>query len=143
MNSIINTYNKLLDNTSNILINIREDIFKELDLGSREQLKEYVKESLEHFSFNRVEKQYFELLHTIFDKAIDDWGVKVQTGEFIDYRLLKKNLIHSLREAQVVEFNIDEDIKSLADGINSNYSSNIGNDWNIRLRGKKKKIISV
>lgn len=53
--SVINTFDKMLDESSDILKSIRKEVFEQLGLGNYEQLNEYVRESLEHFSFNLVE----------------------------------------------------------------------------------------
>ena len=88
-NDAINIFRKVLDDSDNILKDIRTEVFEKLDLGKYDQLNEFVKESLEHFSFNISESQFFEQIRTVVDEAMTKDNLKIKNGETIDYNLFR------------------------------------------------------
>ena len=141
--SVINTFYKMLDESSDILKSIRGEVFGQLALGSYEPLNEYVRESLEHFSFNLVEKQFFKELRDVVNTEIDRWVLKVQSGQSIDYEAFTNNLIQSLKQVQMVSISLDDDLKGLANGINNNFPLIASDDWYARLNSKREPIVSM
>ena len=141
--SVINTFYKMLDESSDILKSIRGEVFGQLALGNYEQLNEYVMESLEHFSFNLVEKQFFKELRDVVNTEIDRWVLKVQSGQSIDYEAFTNNLIQSLKQVQMVSISLDDNLKDLANGINNNFPLIASDDWYARLNSKREPIVSM
>lgn len=141
--SVINTFDKMLDGSSDILKSIRGEVFGQLALGNYEQLNEYVMESLEHFSFNLVEQQFFKELRDVVNAEIKKWELNVQNGQVIDYEAFTNNLIQSLRQVQMVSISLDDDLKDLANGINNNFPLIASDDWYVRLNSKREPIVSM
>lgn len=141
--SVINTFYKMLDESSDILKSIRGEVFGQLALGSYEPLNEYVRESLEHFSFNLVEKHFFKQLRDVVNTEINRWELKVQSGQAIDYEAFTNNLIQSFRQVQMVSISLDNDLKDLANGINNNFPLIASDDWYARLNSKREPIVSM
>ena len=141
--SVINTFYKMLDESSDILKSIRGEVFGQLALGSYEPLNEYVRESLEHFSFNLVEQQFFKELRDVVNTEIKKWELNVQNGQVIDYEIFTNNLIQSFRQVQMVSISLDDDLKGLANGINNNFPLIASDDWYARLNSKREPIVSM
>lgn len=141
--SVINTFDKMLDESSDILKSIRGEVFGQLALGSYEPLNEYVRESLEHFSFNFVEQQFFKELRDVVNTEIKKWELNVQNGQVIDYEVFTNNLIQSFRQVQMVSISLDDDLKGLANGINNNFPLIASDDWYARLNSKRELIVSM
>ena len=141
--SVINTFDKMLDESSDILKSIRGEVFGQLALGSYEPLNEYVRESLEHFSFNLVEQQFFKELRDAVNTEIKKWELNVQNGQVIDYEIFTNNLIQSFRQVQMVSISLDDDLKGLANGINNNFPLIASDDWYARLNSKRELIVSM
>lgn len=139
----INTFKKVLDDSNNIISNIRTEVFVSLDLGNYEQLNEYVKESLEHFSFNVMEKKFFEQIRNVVNEEMDRGTIKIRNNEQINYTDFSDNLIRLLRQIQKVDINLDDDFRNLARNINARFPLIASDDWYARLRNKKEQITSV
>lgn len=135
-NDTINIFRKFLDDSDNILKDIRIEVFKKLDLGRYEQLNEFVKESLEYFSFNISESDFFKQIGDVVIEQIDHIGT-------VDYNLLADNLASELKKIGQVDFNFDDDFRNLAKNINNKFPLIASDDWYARLNSKKEEIISM
>ena len=135
-NDTINIFRKVLGDSDNILKDIRIEVFKKLDLGRYEQLNEFVKESLEHFSFNIGESNFFKQMGDVVIEEMDHIGT-------VDYNLWADNLASKLKKIGQVDFNFDDDFKNLAKNINNKFPLIASDDWYARLSSKKEEIISM
>ena len=142
-NDAINIFRKVLDDSDNILKDIRTEVFEKLDLGKYDQLNEFVKESLEHFSFNISESQFFEQIRTVVDEAMTKDNLKIKNGETIDYNLFASNLMNQLKTIGQVNLNFDDDFRNLAKNINDKFPLIASDDWYSRLSSKKEQIITM
>lgn len=142
-NDAINIFRKVLDDSDNILKDIRTEVFEKLDLGKYDQLNEFVKESLEHFSFNISESQFFEQIRTVVDEAMTKDNLKIKNGETIDYNLFASNLMNQLKTIGQVNLNFDDDFRNLAKNINDKFPLIASDNWYSRLSSKKEQIITM
>lgn len=134
-NSAINIFKSVLDDSDNILKDIRNAVFEELDLGRYEQLNEFVKESLEHFSFNINESNFFKQIIDVVCEEMDRVGT-------VDYNLWADNLASQLKKIGQVDFSFDDDFRNLAKNINDKFPLIASDDWYARLNNKKEQIIN-
>lgn len=134
-NSAINIFKSVLDDSDNILKDIRNAVFEELDLGKYEQLNEFVKESLEHFSFNINESNFFKQIIDVVCEEMDHIGT-------VDYNLWADNLASQLKKIGQVDFSFDDDFRNLAKNINDKFPLIASDDWYARLNSKKEQIIN-
>lgn len=134
-NSAINIFKSVLDDSDNILKDIRNAVFEELDLGKYEQLNEFVKESLEHFSFNINESNFFKQIIDVVCEEMDRVGT-------VDYNLWADNLASQLKKIGQVDFSFDDDFRNLAKNINDKFPLIASDDWYARLNSKKEQIIN-
>lgn len=134
-NSAINIFKSVLDDSDNILKDIRNAVFEELDLGKYEQLNEFVKESLEHFSFNINESNFFKQIIDVVCEEMDHIGT-------VDYNLWADNLASQLKKIGQVDFSFDDDFRNLAKNINDKFPLIASDDWYARLNNKKEQIIN-
>ena len=134
-NSAINIFKSILDDSDNILKDIRNAVFEELDLGRYEQLNEFVKESLEHFSFNINESNFFKQIIDVVCEEMDHIGT-------VDYNLWADNLASQLKKIGQVDFSFDDDFRNLAKNINDKFPLIASDDWYARLNSKKEQIIN-
>lgn len=134
-NSAINIFKSILDDSDNILKDIRNAVFEELDLGRYEQLNEFVKESLEHFSFNINESNFFKQIIDVVCEEMDHI-------ETVDYNLWADNLARQLKKIGQVDFSFDDDFRNLAKNINDKFPLIASDDWYARLNSKKEQIIN-
>lgn len=134
-NSAINIFKSVLDDSDNILKDIRNAVFEELDLGKYEQLNEFVKESLEHFSFNINESNFFKQIIDVVCEEMDH----IVT---VDYNLWADNLASQLKKIGQVDFSFDDDFRNLAKNINDKFPLIASDDWYARLNSKKEQIIN-
>lgn len=142
-NDAINIFRKVLDDSDNILKDIRTEVFGKLDLGKYDQLNEFVKESLEHFSFNISESQFFEQIRTVVNEAMTKDNLKIQNGETIDYNLFASNLMNQLKTIGQVNLDFDDDFRNLAKNINDKFPLIASDDWYSRLSSKKEQIVTM
>lgn len=134
-NSATNIFKSVLDDSDNILKDIRNAVFEELDLGKYEQLNEFVKESLEHFSFNINESNFFKQIIDVVCEEMDHIGT-------VDYNLWADNLASQLKKIGQVDFSFDDDFRNLAKNINDKFPLIASDDWYARLNSKKEQIIN-
>lgn len=134
-NSAINIFKSVLDDSDNILKDIRNAVFEKLDLGRYEQLNEFVKESLEHFSFNINESNFFKQIIDVVCEEMDHIGT-------VDYNLWADNLASQLKKIGQVDFSFDDDFRNLAKNINDKFPLIASDDWYARLNSKKEQIIN-
>lgn len=134
-NSAINIFKSVLDDSDNILKDIRNAVFGKLDLGKYEQLNEFVKESLEHFSFNINESNFFKQIIDVVCEEMDHIGT-------VDYNLWADNLASQLKKIGQVDFSFDDDFRNLAKNINDKFPLIASDDWYARLNSKKEQIIN-
>lgn len=134
-NSAINIFKSVLDDSDNILKDIRNAVFEELDLGKYEQLNEFVKESLEHFSFNINESNFFKQIIDVVCEEMDHIGT-------VDYNLWADNLASQLKKIGQVDFSFDDDFRNLAKNINDKFPLIASDDLYARLNSKKEQIIN-
>lgn len=134
-NSAINIFKSVLDDSDNILKDIRNAVLEELDLGRYEQLNEFVKESLEHFSFNINESNFFKQIIDVVCEEMDRVGT-------VDYNLWADNLASQLKKIGQVDFSFDDDFRNLAKNINDKFPLIASDDWYARLNSKKEQIIN-
>lgn len=142
-NDAINIFRKVLDDSDSIINEIRIEVFKKLDLGRYDQLNEFVKESLEHFSFNISESQFFEQIRSVVDEEMAKDNIKIKNGETIDYNLFASNLMNQLKKVGQVNLNFDDDFRNLAKSINDKFPLIASDDWYARLSSKKEQLISM
>lgn len=142
-NNAINTFRMILDESDNIIKNIRLDIFKTLDLGTYEQLNDYVRETLNHFAFNNTEIEFFRQIRDAVNEEMDKGTLKIKTNETIDYSEFTNNLIHSLRSLKKVAINLDDDLRKLARDINDKFPLIASDDWYARLNSKREQIVAL
>lgn len=142
-NNAINIFKSVLDDSDNILKDIRIEVFEKLNLGGYEQLNDFVKESFEHFSFNISESNFFIQIKDIIIEEIDKNSKKIKNGETVDYNLFANNLISQFKMIRQVDFNFDDDFRNLAKNINSKFPLIASDDWYARLSSKKEEIISM
>ena len=62
-NEIIKRINIILDDTNNIITEIRNNIFDSLGINTQyEKMIEFIKENLEKFNFNNIENNFLNKL---------------------------------------------------------------------------------
>lgn len=142
-NDAINIFRNLLDDSDNILKKIRIEVYEKLNLGGYEQFNEFVKESLEHFSFNISERNFFEQIRTVVNEEIAKDNLKIKNGETVDYDLFVSNLTNQLKKIGQVDINFDDDFRNLAKNINNKFPLIASDEWYARLNSKKEQIISM
>ncbi|MBQ8193291.1 MAG: hypothetical protein IJZ46_04410 [Bacilli bacterium] len=118
MNEASKIFAEVLDNSSNIVVEIRNEVFKLLGINTQnQQLTEYVKECLEKFSFNVVEKQFLTQIGNVVTEEISKSDAKLKNNESVDYELFTSNMIERLKQVKLGNLYLDDDLKALSDEI--------------------------
>lgn len=142
-NNAINIFISILDDSDNILKDIRMEVFKKLNLGEYEQLNEFVKESLEHFSFNVSESNFLNQIKDVIIEEMDKNTLIIKNGEKVDNNLFANNLINQLKMVRQVDFNFDDDFRNLAVNINNKFPLIASDDWYAKLSSKNDQIANI
>ena len=76
-NDVIKIISKLLDNSNDRIVEIRNDVFNSLGVNMQsEKIVDFVKECLEKFDFNIVEQNFFNQVKDIVLEEINDKKIK-------------------------------------------------------------------
>ena len=133
----------ILDDSDLYIKDIRANIFKILDLGNYVPLNEYVQNSLEHFSFNIVESDFFKRIQNVILEEMDKDNLKIHNNESVNYNAFTNNIIQSLMRIEKVDITLDDDFKTLARGINDKFPLIASEDWYLKLMSKNEKIVNM
>ncbi len=114
-------FNFILDNAKNIEQDIRNQIYNSLVSNSRnEKLQEFIKESIEHFNFNLVERNFLNQLQEVKEELII--FTSSPSKDIDDYNSFSNNLINRLRRIEAnVLISLDDDLINLANQIAKRY----------------------
>lgn len=105
---VIAVFSKIIDNSDDIITEIRTEVYKTLGINSQaEQLVEFVKESLETFSFNVVEKYFFEQIRSVVMEEMNK-------NDTVNFDTFSNRLIEKLRAIKTGEISFDDDFKNLS-----------------------------
>jgi len=112
---VIAIFSKIIDNSGDIITEIRAEVYKMLGISTQaDKLSEYVKESLETFSFNVVEKQFFEQIRNVVMEEMNK-------NDVVDFETFSNRLIEKLKGVKVGNLNFDDDFKNLSTQIVSKF----------------------
>lgn len=121
-NEASKVFERILDNSSDIVVEIRKEVYKLLGVNSQnQQLNEYVQECLEKFAFNVVENQFLEQIRNVVIDEINRSDLKLRNNESVDYDAFTSSLIEKLRQVKLGNISLDDDLKALADEITDRY----------------------
>lgn len=111
-------FEEILDNSSNIVVEIRSDVYKLLGINSQnQQLTEFVQECLEKFTFNVIENQFLEQVRNVVIEEINQNNSKLRNNESVNYEAFTNSMIEKLRQVKLGNISLDDDLKALADEI--------------------------
>ena len=138
-NDAIRTISKVLDDSGNRIVEIRNDVFNSLGINTQsEKIIEFVKESLEKFDFNIVEQNFFnQVKNIILDEISNKKNMK--NDDFVN------NLLEKLRQIKVYNISIDDNLLQLANQITNRFQkTNISRDqFYSHFLSKKEQIINI
>ena len=120
----LDLFTVVLDNSKNLDKEIREQVYKSLELNSEsEKLNEMIKGSLEHFNFNLVEKKFLNRLQEVKEKLII-FTTSPSKNATIDYNKVSSALTDILRKIEAdVLISFDDDFVDLANQISKRFES--------------------
>lgn len=139
-NDVIKIISKLLDNSNDRIVEIRNDVFNSLGVNMQsEKIVDFVKECLEKFDFNIVEQNFFNQVKDIVLEEINDKNIKNDKTSFIN------NLVERLRQIKVPNISINDNLLQLANQITSRFPEiNISRDqFYSHFISKKEQIIGI
>lgn len=139
-NDVIKIIGKLLDNSNDRIVEIRNDVFNSLGVNIQsEKIVDFVKECLEKFDFNIVEQNFFNQVKDIVLEEINDKNIKKDKTSFIN------SLVERLRQIRVPNISIDDNLLQLANQITSRFPEiNISRDqFYSHFISKKEQIIGI
>lgn len=145
-NEASKVFERILDNSSDIVVEIRNEVYKLLGINSQnQQLTEYVQECLEKFAFNVVEKQFLEQIRSVVIDEINKNDSKLRNNESVDYNLFTSSIIEKLRQVKLGNISLDDDLKALADEIVDRYPQiNVSRDqFYSHFSSKKEQITNM
>ena len=139
-NDVIKMISKLLNNSNDRIVEIRNDVFNLLGVNIQsEKIADFVKECLEKFDFNIVEQNFFNQVKDIVLEEINDKNIKNDKTSFIN------NLVERLRQIKVPNISINDNLLQLANQITSKFPEiNISRDqFYSHFISKKEQIIGI
>ena len=142
----VNVFGEILDNSSKIIIEIKNEVYKLLGINTQnQQLVQYVKESLEKFAFNVVENQFLEQIKNIVFEEINKSDYKLKNNENVDYEIFTNNMIERLRQVKLGNIYLDDDLKALSSNIVDKfpYSNITKEQLYSHFSSKKEKIVNM
>lgn len=137
---VIRTISKLLDDSNDRIVEIRNDVFNSLGVNIQsEKIIEFIKECLEKFDFNIVEQNFFNQVKNIVLEEINGKNVKNDKTSFIN------SLVERLRQIKVSNISIDDNLLQLANQITSRFPEiNISREqFYSHFISKKEQIIGI
>ena len=121
-NDGIKAMTNILDNSSNISKEIRNEVYKLLGLNTQsEQLSEFVNECLERFEFNSEEVLFLEQLRMIANEEINRINEERKNNEQVNYETFETKLIERFKESEKPIINLDNNMRDLANQIVSRF----------------------
>lgn len=145
-NEASKVFEKILDNSSNIIIEIRDEVFKLLGINTQnQQLNEYVQECLEKFTFNVAENLFLEQIRNVVIEEINKNALKLRNNENVDYDELTSSIVEKLRQVKLGDISLDNDLKNLANNISNRFpQTNVSVDqFYLHFSSKKEQIANM
>ena len=145
-NEIIKRINIILDDTNNIITEIRNNIFDSLGINTQyEKMIEFIKENLEKFNFNNIENNFFKQVKNIVVEEINKIEFRLSNNEIIDYDKLNNIITERLRQVKPINFYIEDDLKQLSNQLENRFPEvNISRDqFYSHFISKKEQIINI
>ena len=139
-NDVIKIISKLLDDSNDRIVEIRNDVFNSLGINIQsEKIVDFVKECLEKFDFNIAEQNFFNQVKNIVLEEINDKNIKNDKTSFIN------SLVERLRQIKVPNISIDDNLLQLANQITSRFPEiNISREqFYSHFISKKEQIIGI
>lgn len=139
-NDVIKIISKLLDDSNDRIVEIRNDVFNSLGVNIQsEKIVDFVKECLEKFDFNIAEQNFFNQVKNIVLEEINDKNIKNDKTSFIN------SLVERLRQIKVPNISIDDNLLQLANQITSRFTEiNISREqFYSHFISKKEQIIGI
>jgi len=139
MDNVITIFGKVIDDSNGIIAEIRTEVYKMLGINTQaDKLSEFVKESLESFSFNNVEKQFFEQIKNVVMEQLNN-------NQVVDYETFSNSMIEKLKGIKVGDLSFDDDFKNLSAQIVSKFPYvNLSSDQlYLHFSSKKEKITEM
>lgn len=139
-NDVIKIISKLLDDSNDRIVEIRNDVFNSLGVNIQsEKIVDFVKEYLEKFDFNIAEQNFFNQVKNIVLEEINDKNIKNDKTSFIN------SLVERLRQIKVPNISIDDNLLQLANQITSRFPEiNISREqFYSHFISKKEQIIGI
>lgn len=139
-NDVIKIISKLLDDSNDRIVEIRNDVFNSLGVNIQsEKIVDFVKECLEKFDFNIAEQNFFNQVKNIVLEEINDKNIKNDKTSFIN------SLVERLRQIKVPNISIDDNLLQLANQITSRFPEiNISREqFYSHFISKKEQIIGI
>ena len=145
-NDGIKAMTNILDNSSNISKEIRNEVYKLLGLNTQsEQLSEFVNECLERFEFNSEEVLFLEQLRMIANEEINIINEQRKNNEQVNYETFETKLVERFKESEKLIINLDDNMRDLANQIVSRFPQiNVSSDqlYN-HFMSKKEQIVEM
>ncbi len=114
-NNAMNAFGMVLDNSSELEKEIRNNIIGLLGVNSQDDhLTEYIQECVSHFNVNNIEHNYIESIRKVIDEELSKIQQQRKESGSVDYSLISQSLTNRLRQLQAQDFTLDDDLKDLA-----------------------------
>ena len=91
-------FEMVCQNSNDYISGIRELFYKSLGIGTQdERLVEYIKESIENFDFNTIEKEFLLNLQKIINEELEKIENSLKNNEELDYENIKNSLLEKFK----------------------------------------------
>ncbi len=135
----------VLDNSENLAKEIREQIYKSIGINSEnEKLNEFIKECVERFDLNLVERNFLSQLQNTINEELQKIRQQKSKKNMVDYDSISNALTEKLRKLEVKSISLDDDFMSLATQISSKFQTGITKEqFYQHLMSKKENITNM
>ncbi len=135
----------VLDNYENLEKEIREQVYKSIGINSEnEKLNEFIKECIEHFDLNLVERNFLSQLQNTINEELSKIRQQKSEKNMVDYDSISNSLTERLRKNEPKSISLDDDFMNLATQISSKFQTGITREqFYQHLMSKKENIINM